>query len=89
MRDRTWRFRSARHERRPATVAELREAVRVIKGLAGGQEVEHRGTRLRLSWNPRSSTPVWVAAYGPKVLAVAGEAADGYILQLADPAIVE
>ena len=28
---------------------------------------------------------VWVAAYGPKALALAGEVGDGFILQLADP----
>ncbi|MFM8351389.1 MAG: TIGR03842 family LLM class F420-dependent oxidoreductase, partial [Actinomycetales bacterium] len=32
---------------------------------------------------------VWVAAYGPKVLALTGEVGDGFILQLADPAIAE
>jgi alkanesulfonate monooxygenase SsuD/methylene tetrahydromethanopterin reductase-like flavin-dependent oxidoreductase (luciferase family) len=29
--------------------------------------------------------PVWVAAYGPKALKLAGEVGDGFILQLADP----
>ena len=33
--------------------------------------------------------PVWVAGYGPNALATAGRHADGYILQLADPQIVE
>ncbi|WP_137120056.1 TIGR03842 family LLM class F420-dependent oxidoreductase [Segeticoccus rhizosphaerae] len=74
---------------RPSTVAELSAAIPVIRGLAGGQEVEYGGSHLRLSWAPRSRTPVWVAAYGPKVLAVAGETADGYILQLADPTIAQ
>jgi probable F420-dependent oxidoreductase len=32
---------------------------------------------------------VWVAAYGPKALALTGEVGDGFILQLADPAITE
>jgi probable F420-dependent oxidoreductase len=32
---------------------------------------------------------VWVAAYGPRALAAAGEVGDGYILQLADPHIAE
>jgi probable F420-dependent oxidoreductase len=32
---------------------------------------------------------VWVAAYGPKALALTGEVGDGYILQLADPDIAE
>ncbi|HET7305283.1 MAG TPA: TIGR03842 family LLM class F420-dependent oxidoreductase [Segeticoccus sp.] len=74
---------------RPATVRELRDAIPVIRGLANGEEVEYAGTHLRLPWNPASRTPVWVAAYGPKMLAVAGELGDGYILQLADPAIVQ
>jgi probable F420-dependent oxidoreductase len=33
--------------------------------------------------------PIWVAAYGPKALALTGEVADGFILQLADPAITQ
>ena len=32
---------------------------------------------------------MWVAAYGPKALALTGEVGDGFILQLADPAITE
>ncbi|MST31432.1 TIGR03842 family LLM class F420-dependent oxidoreductase [Acidimicrobiaceae bacterium USS-CC1] len=72
---------------RPATLKTLREAVGVIRGLANGGEVEHDGVKLRLPWNPASRLPVWVAAYGPKALALAGECADGFILQLADPDI--
>jgi len=33
--------------------------------------------------------PLYVAAYGPKALAVAGRASDGVIIQLADPVIIE
>ena len=32
--------------------------------------------------------PVWIAAYGPKALATAGEYADGVILQIAEPGLV-
>lgn len=71
----------------PVTLATLRESVRVIRGLANGQAVEHRGAELRLPWAADSRLPVWVAAYGPKALALAGEVADGFILQLADPDI--
>ena len=72
---------------KPATVAQLRAAVPLIRGLAGGEEVAYGDAHLRLAWAGRSRTPVWVAAYGPKMLALAGETADGFILQLADPAI--
>jgi probable F420-dependent oxidoreductase len=74
---------------RPATLADLRDAVAVIRALANGREVERNGVRLRLPWNPDSRLDVWIAGYGPKALAAAGEVGDGFILQLADPAIAE
>jgi alkanesulfonate monooxygenase SsuD/methylene tetrahydromethanopterin reductase-like flavin-dependent oxidoreductase (luciferase family) len=33
--------------------------------------------------------PMWIAGYGPKALAVAGRVADGVIIQLADPQIIQ
>jgi probable F420-dependent oxidoreductase len=74
--------------RKPMTVAEFREALRVIRGLARGEEVAVHGTTIRFAWL-RRRVPVLVAAYGPRVLALAGEEADGLILQLASPGIVE
>jgi probable F420-dependent oxidoreductase len=70
---------------KPVRLAELRDSVRVIRGLANGGSVEYKGSTLRLPWNPDSRLPIWVAGYGPKALALAGEVADGFILQLADP----
>lgn len=73
---------------RPTTIAQLRQAVGVIRGLANGEEVDYHGTVLRLPWGTESRLPVWVAAYGPKALTLAGEVGDGFILQLADPTII-
>jgi probable F420-dependent oxidoreductase len=70
---------------RPVTLATLREAIEVIRGLANGGTVDYKGNRLRLPWGEGSRLPVWVAAYGPRALALAGEVADGFILQVADP----
>ncbi|TQF01355.1 TIGR03842 family LLM class F420-dependent oxidoreductase [Kitasatospora acidiphila] len=75
--------------RQPATLARLSEAMRVIKGLAEGRSVELDGTELQLPWVRDGRLPVWMAAYGPKALALAGHQADGYILQLADPFLTE
>ena len=72
---------------RPTTLHELRECVEVIRALANGRAVRMRGRELRLAWAADSRLEVWVAAYGPKALALAGEVGDGYILQLADPDI--
>jgi probable F420-dependent oxidoreductase len=71
----------------PQSLAQLRESVQVIRGLASGEKVTVRGRELQFAWAPESRLEVWVAAYGPKALAVTGEVGDGYILQLADPDI--
>ncbi len=71
----------------PTTIAELRDCVNVIRDLANGRTATYRGTQLQFPWVRDGSLEVWVAAYGPRALAVAGEVGDGYILQLADPDI--
>ena len=71
----------------PQTLGQLRESVQVIKGLGNGEKVTLRGQELQFAWAPESRLEVWVAAYGPKALALTGEVGDGYILQLADPDI--
>jgi probable F420-dependent oxidoreductase len=68
----------------PTTLRELRESIHVIRELANSRPVEYRGSTLRFPWSIGSSLEVWVAAYGPMALKVAGEVGDGYILQLAD-----
>jgi probable F420-dependent oxidoreductase len=71
----------------PTTLATLREAINVIRELANGRAVDYHGSTLRFPWGAKSSLEVWVAAYGPKALQLAGEVGDGFILQLADPDI--
>jgi probable F420-dependent oxidoreductase len=72
---------------RPTTLATLREAIHVIRELANGRGVEYNGSTIRFPWADKSRAEVWVAAYGPKALALTGEVGDGFILQLADPDI--
>ena len=71
--------------RKPNTLARLGEAIGVIRDLAEGREAEVDGRSLKLPWVKDSRLPVWMAAYGPKALALTGQQADGFILQLADP----
>jgi probable F420-dependent oxidoreductase len=72
----------------PVSLPVLADAMTVIKGLAEGREVTHHGSPLRIPWvREGASLPVWMAAYGPKALRLAGEQADGFILQTADPDI--
>jgi probable F420-dependent oxidoreductase len=74
---------------KPTTLATLRESVHVIRELACGRAVDYNGSSIRFPWASKSELEVWVAAYGPKALALTGEVADGFILQLADLSIAE
>jgi probable F420-dependent oxidoreductase len=74
---------------KPVTLAELRDAIAVIRSLANGDAAEYKDSTLRLTWNPNSRLDIYVAAYGPKALALTGEVGDGFILQLADLAVAE
>lgn len=73
----------------PTNLKTLRESIHVIRELANGRGVEYNGSELRLPWASKSRLEMWVAAYGPKALALTGEVGDGFILQLADSAIAE
>jgi probable F420-dependent oxidoreductase len=72
---------------KPTTIAELRECVNVIRDLANGRTANYRGAQVHFPWVSDGALEVWVAAYGPRALALAGEVGDGFILQLADPDI--
>ena len=73
----------------PTTLATLRDSIHVIREMANGRSVEYKGSELRLPWAGKSRLEMWVAAYGPKALALTGEVGDGFILQLADLSIAE
>jgi probable F420-dependent oxidoreductase len=74
--------------RPPTTLAETEAAIHVIKELAEGRTIETPAGEVRIPWVRDGRLDVWMAAYGPKALALAGRKADGFVLQLADPAIL-
>jgi probable F420-dependent oxidoreductase len=73
----------------PTTLKTLREAIHVIRELANSRSVEYNGATLQFPWSTGSELDIWVAAYGPLALKLAGEVGDGFILQLADLDIAE
>jgi probable F420-dependent oxidoreductase len=76
--------------RKPRTLAEMVEAMRVVKGLVAGETVDYHGTDLRFPWVEDGwELPMWGAGYGPRALDCIGRHADGFVLQLADPQILE
>jgi probable F420-dependent oxidoreductase len=76
---------------KPVRVAEFEARCRMIKDLMNGRKVEWNDKELELSWvrDELPEVPMWIAGYGPKALAVAGRVADGVIIQLADPVIIQ
>jgi probable F420-dependent oxidoreductase len=75
----------------PMKIAQFELAVKMVRDFMNGREVDWNDKELQLKW-VRPELPdisVWVAGYGPKALGVAGRAADGVIIQLADPEIIQ
>jgi probable F420-dependent oxidoreductase len=75
--------------KKPTTLENLEEFVRVFRELNGGKSVELDGVNTRFPWANSGVPPVWVAGYGPKALRTAGRIGDGVILQFADPDLIE
>lgn len=75
--------------KRAARLKEMREYLKVLRGLLDGEPVEFEGATLKSNWR-KPDLPMYLAADGPKMLAVAGELADGVILGAgATPEVLE
>jgi probable F420-dependent oxidoreductase len=76
---------------KPVRVAEFEARCAMIKDLMNGRKVDWNEKELELAWVKKElpDIPMWIAGYGPKALAVAGRVADGVIIQLADPVIIQ
>src|SRR5579859_3243302 len=73
--------------RRPMTVETMVEYCDTIRALTRGDKVHYEGQDVQLTWS-KMEVPTWIAAYGPNALTAAGQHADGLIIQLADPWLV-
>ena len=76
--------------KKPATLARLAEFTHKVKAMARGEEVTYEGCLepVKLTWSAGHDIPVWIAAYGPKALATAGQHGDGVVLQIAEPGLI-
>lgn len=76
--------------KKPTTLATMVESMAIIKDMVAGKEVDYNDQKLRIPWIKEGwDLPMWAAGYGPKALDTVGRHADGFILQLADPQILE
>lgn len=75
---------------KPVPMAEFERSCAMIRDLMNGGTVEWNDQEIALEWaRDLPELPLYVAAYGPKALGVAGRVSDGVIIQLADPVIIE
>ena len=65
---------------RPTKLELMREQIELVRLLQSGEEVDFRGRSMRMKAASGQTTPVYLAANGPKALALAGELADGVIM---------
>jgi probable F420-dependent oxidoreductase len=74
----------------PVTVKEFERSLATIRELMNGRPYTWNERDLELAWaKGRAEIPLYVAGYGPKVLAIAGRQSNGVIIQLADPDIIQ
>lgn len=71
----------------PGALERLRAHVADVRALLAGETVteERRGEPFRLALQVERPLPVWVAALGPKAMTLAGQIADGVILNWCPP----
>jgi 5,10-methylenetetrahydromethanopterin reductase len=65
---------------RPAKLAETRAYALAVRDLLTTGKANYHGRTLSMSWKPQGPIPIWIAAEGPKTLELAGEVADGVIV---------
>ncbi len=75
--------------KKPMNIQTMVEFSEAVKAMVRGDKVTYDGIETQIPWAQGYELPVWIAAYGPKALAGAGEYGDGLVIQLAEPALVK
>jgi len=63
----------------------LRDEVRALRSLFEGERVERKGRKVALSLLPVPRIPIWISCLGPRSMRLAGEIADGVLLNWCPP----
>jgi len=69
----------------PGALDRLRDLVATLRHLFAGDAVEFGGRTLQLSLVPDGRVSIWISALGPRALSLAGEIADGVLLNWCTP----
>lgn len=70
--------------RRPSKVKDMESTVSLIDRLARGATMGTGPDATRIDWATGAKVPVYVAAYGPRMLELAGRVGDGVIIECGD-----
>ena len=73
----------------PGALDRLRELLLTLRRLLAGDAVEVDGRTARLSLVPADPVPLWISALGPRAMRLAGEVADGVLLNWCTPERVQ
>jgi 5,10-methylenetetrahydromethanopterin reductase len=65
---------------RPASLADMSAYVRAVRELLRTGQSQFKGAPCKLTWWNGTSIPIYLAASGPKTLQLAGEIADGVVI---------
>jgi alkanesulfonate monooxygenase SsuD/methylene tetrahydromethanopterin reductase-like flavin-dependent oxidoreductase (luciferase family) len=69
----------------PGALDRLRELIGMLRRLLAGERVVLDGRAHQLSLVPDEPVPIWVSALGPRAVRLAGELADGVLLNWCTP----
>lgn len=64
----------------------MRETIQIVKALLAGEQVDFPGKQFKITGasmgaaTPKSKVPIYIAALGPQMLELAGELADGVLM---------
>ena len=72
--------------KKPGTIAYTTEFCEAVRQMVSGETYTYADTPnpIFMDWVDTHPLPIWIAAYGPKALQMAGEVGDGLGIQLAD-----
>tara|TARA_B100000686_G_C16618181_1_gene877658 strand:- start:114 stop:1136 length:1023 start_codon:yes stop_codon:yes gene_type:complete len=75
--------------KKPGTIAYTTEFCEAVRQMVSGETYTYDDTPnpIFMDWVDKHPLPIWIAAYGPKALQMAGEVGDGLVIQLADPGL--
>jgi probable F420-dependent oxidoreductase len=75
--------------KRPANLSEVVDFCDKVRSMVRGAQTLYTDcpAPVEFPWASGYELPIWIAAYGPKAIRVAGEHGDGVVLQIAEPMI--